>query len=80
VFAEFERSMISERVKAGLARTTERLGRPPIDDAVRQSVVAMLNEGIGVREAARQTGLSATSVSRMKQSILSNRLTSLTAS
>ena len=28
VFAEFERSMISERVKLGLARTDKKLGRP----------------------------------------------------
>jgi DNA invertase Pin-like site-specific DNA recombinase len=27
VFAEFERAMINERVKAGLARTTKKLGR-----------------------------------------------------
>jgi DNA invertase Pin-like site-specific DNA recombinase len=33
VFAEFERSMIQERVRAGLARAKsegKRLGRPPI--------------------------------------------------
>ena len=29
VFAEFERSMIQERIKAGLARTKKRIGRPP---------------------------------------------------
>ena len=68
VFSEFERAMIAERVKAGLARTTKRLGRPPIEDEKRQSVQAMLATGVGVREAARRSGLSVTSVSRVKQS------------
>ena len=68
VFSEFERAMIAERVKAGLVRTTKRLGRPPIEADKRESVQAMLAAGVGVREAARRSGLSATSVSRMKQS------------
>lgn len=68
VFSEFERAMIAERVKAGLARTTKRLGRPPIEADKRESVQAMLAAGVGVREAARRSGLSATSVSRMKRS------------
>ena len=29
VFSEYERAMISERVKSGLARSTKRSGRPP---------------------------------------------------
>jgi DNA invertase Pin-like site-specific DNA recombinase len=70
VFSEFERAMIAARVKAGLARTTKRLGRPPVDAERRQSVIAMLAAGNGVREVARQSGLSATSVSRIRQSVL----------
>ena len=69
VFSEFERAMIAARVRAGLARTTKRLGRPPLADDRRQSVIAMLGAGNGVREVARQTGMSATSVSRIKQSV-----------
>ena len=40
VFAEFERAMIQERVRAGLARARsegKRLGRPPIDPALKSA-------------------------------------------
>lgn len=69
VFAEFERAMIADRVRAGLMRTTKRLGRPPINEEVRASAMTMLSCGNGVREVARRTGLSATSVSRMKRAL-----------
>ncbi len=75
VFSEFERAMIAERVKAGLRRTTKRLGRPPIDEEKRDSAIALLAQGAGVRQVARQLGMSATSVSRMKQSVSSIHLT-----
>ena len=73
VFAEFERAMIVARVKAGLARTTKRLGRAPIETDKRESVQAMLAAGVGVREAARRSGLSATSVSRVKRGLAVER-------
>ena len=41
VFAEFERSVIRERISAGLARTRangKKLGRPKIDDSVERSI------------------------------------------
>src|SRR6185503_17399371 len=41
VFAEFERAMIQERVRAGLARARsegKRLGRPPIASALEQRI------------------------------------------
>ena len=40
VFAEFERAMIQERIKAGLARTKKKLGRPRVADAKRERAVA----------------------------------------
>jgi DNA invertase Pin-like site-specific DNA recombinase len=44
VFAEFERAMIQERVRAGLARARsegKRLGRPPIAPARRNESVRL---------------------------------------
>ena len=41
VFAEFERAMIAERVRAGLARARgegKRLGRPPIAPALEKRI------------------------------------------
>ena len=45
VFAEFERAMIQERVRAGLARAKaegKRLGRPRIDEQTERAVQAAL--------------------------------------
>lgn len=60
VFAEFERSMISERVKAGLARAVARgkkLGRKesPVDLSVLRADV---HKGDSVRAIARQHNIS----------------------
>ena len=42
VFADFEREMIISRIKAGLARSTKRSGRPPLDaekvERIKQSI------------------------------------------
>jgi DNA invertase Pin-like site-specific DNA recombinase len=59
VFAEFERSMIQERVRAGLARARsegKRLGRPPLAPELQNRIRAALNapgRTEGVRIAAR---------------------------
>jgi DNA invertase Pin-like site-specific DNA recombinase len=56
VFSEFERAMIQERVKAGLARAKEdgvTLGRPTLEtsDPLRAAKVrSMRAEGVGVRK------------------------------
>ena len=62
VFAEFERAMIQERVKAGLARAKsqgKRLGRPPVVDARKlKAVLAGKKAGLSVRQIAKKVGLS----------------------
>ena len=53
VFAEFERSMIVERVKAGLKRARAEgkvLGRPRVSGAVEAKVVALRKQGCGMAE------------------------------
>lgn len=66
VFAEFERSMIVERVKAGLKRARangKRLGRPKVDYYKEAKVRQLLSVGMGIRRAAREAGV-ATSVAQ----------------
>jgi len=61
VFAEFERSMIQERVKSGLERAKAngvKLGRRPVSDDKREAVLAARQEGLSVRKIAEHVGLS----------------------
>lgn len=67
VFAEFERSMIVERVNAGLARARaqgKRLGRPrSTDDA---AIRARLAAGNGILKTAKLCGVGSSAVQRVK--------------
>jgi DNA invertase Pin-like site-specific DNA recombinase len=71
VFAEFERAMIQERVKAGLARARDegvRLGRPMLEDADPSraaKVRAMRSRGVGVRKIAKELGVGVGTVLRL---------------
>ena len=68
VFAEFERSMIVERVKAGLKRARAEgkvLGRPRVSAAVEAKVVALRKQGRGMRAIARELGIGNCTVQRI---------------
>jgi DNA invertase Pin-like site-specific DNA recombinase len=59
-FAEFERTMIRQRIKAGLKRAVAqgvKLGRPKIDSATERKVRKQLAKGIGMLRVARSLGL-----------------------
>ena len=61
VFAEFERAMISERVKAGLARSKAkgtRLGRPPVPPLLINKMKSMREEGMTLTAIAKKVGVS----------------------
>ncbi len=61
VFAEFERSMIQERVKAGLERAKAKgvkLGRPAITAKTRQRVLDGKAEGLSLRKIAADASVS----------------------
>eukprot|EP00752_Nemacystus_decipiens_P000237 g237.t1 len=61
VFAEFERAMIQDRIKAGLDRARangKRLGRPPVDTSKRAEVLQAREQGLSVRRIAERVGLS----------------------
>jgi len=70
VFAEFERSIIQERVRAGLLRARregKRLGRPPIAPELANRIRAALNKPgrPGVRKIADQFGVNPSTVQRI---------------
>lgn len=68
VFAEFERAMIQERVKAGLARTKAkgtRLGRPTVGGDVEARIKALKAEGLGIQKIARTVGVGVSVVQRV---------------
>ena len=68
VFAEFERSMIQERVKAGLRRAKAQgktLGRPKVSRDTEKAVLAARATGTGKRKIARQLGIGVSTVNRI---------------
>jgi DNA invertase Pin-like site-specific DNA recombinase len=69
VFAEFERAMIVERVKAGLARARsqgKQLGRPTIGADKERVVRRLLTKGTGIVKTAKTLGIGVSAVQRIK--------------
>src|SRR6266478_8713145 len=70
VFAEFERAMIVERVKAGLARARaqgKRLGRRPVSTDVVERIREQLNTGAGILKTAKLLRVGTGTVHRVKR-------------
>ena len=70
IFAEFERSMISNRVRAGQQRSRAagvRFGRPPIPPIDIDKVKVRLAKGQSIRVIAKATQMSTASVMRIKR-------------
>ena len=68
VFAEFERAIIVERVRAGIARARtegKHLGRPRINGETEQAIQVALAEGKGIRKVARECGVGVSVVQRL---------------
>ena len=68
VFAQFERTIIVERVKAGLKRAKaegKKLGRPRIGAEVTARVLALRHEGRGMRKIAKELGIGNATVERI---------------
>jgi len=69
VFAEFERSMIQTRVKAGLQRARKagkRLGRPRISTTKEAEIRRLLAAGNGILKTARLAGVGSGTVQRVR--------------
>jgi DNA invertase Pin-like site-specific DNA recombinase len=70
VFAEFERAMIQERVRAGLARARDegkRLGRPPIGSQLQKRILDARADGLSVRKTAAKFGIDPSTVQRLSR-------------
>ena len=68
VFAEFERSMIQERVRAGLERAREQgkvLGRPKVPPRTEVLIRKKRHEGMGILKIAREVGVGTSVVQRV---------------
>jgi DNA invertase Pin-like site-specific DNA recombinase len=71
VFAEFEREILRERVKAGLAQARkrgQRLGRPPSAALLEPKVRRLSAQNISQAEIARRLSIGRTSVRRILHS------------
>jgi DNA invertase Pin-like site-specific DNA recombinase len=67
IFAEFERSIIQQRVKAGLDRAKSkgvRLGRPPISQKAKDEIMGMRATGMSMNKIAQEIGVSKSVVVR----------------
>jgi DNA invertase Pin-like site-specific DNA recombinase len=78
VFAEFERAMIQERVKAGIARarakgtkTGRAIGRPRIKGHKLDAAHAALADGKTVRAVARAAGISVGAAAALRKHLAS---------
>jgi DNA invertase Pin-like site-specific DNA recombinase len=71
-FAEFERTMIRQRIKAGLKRAIAqgvKLGRPKIDSAIDRKVRNQLAKGVGILKVARSLGIGTGTVQRIAREV-----------
>jgi len=71
VFAEFERSMIVERVNAGLtrARAQGRVGgRPKVDQGIEAKIMELRAQGLGILKIAKTLGVGTSVVQRVVSS------------
>jgi DNA invertase Pin-like site-specific DNA recombinase len=71
-FAEFERSMIRQRVRAGLKRAVEKgsiLGRPKIGAEMERCIQAELRAGKGILATARDLGIGTGTVHRIARAM-----------
>ena len=76
VFSEFERSIIRNRVKAGLARARDKgtksgkaIGRPPVKPEKLEHARRLLREGVGIIKTARRAGIGVSVAQRIKREI-----------
>ena len=70
VFAEFERAMIVERVKAGLSRARsqgKRLGRRPVSTDLVERIREELATGAGILKTAKLLSVGTGTVHRVKR-------------
>jgi len=70
--AEFERAIMSERVKAGLNNARlkgKRLGRPPLPDSVKQKVFRLKKQGMSNKKISQGLNIAMGSVRKTLESL-----------
>jgi DNA invertase Pin-like site-specific DNA recombinase len=68
-FAQFERSMIQQRIHAGLQRARvqgKTLGRPKVDEATQAAILWSLKKGVGIKKTAAALGCGIGTVIRVR--------------
>jgi DNA invertase Pin-like site-specific DNA recombinase len=71
-FAEFERTMIRQRIKAGLKRAIAqgvKLGRPKLDSVTERKVRRRLAKGVGILKVAKSLGIGTGTVQRISDQV-----------
>ena len=71
-FAEFERTMNRQRIKAGLKRAVAqgvKLGRPKIDSATERKVRKRIAKGMGMLRVAKSLGIGTGTVQRIAREL-----------
>jgi DNA invertase Pin-like site-specific DNA recombinase len=74
-FAEFERSLMRQRIHAGLQRAVangKTLGRPLNDPKAIDKARQGLAKGLGINKVARQVGLSNSTIARLKAEMVAS--------
>lgn len=66
VFAEFERSILRERIMAGLKRSSKKSGRPPLDPEKAERIRSTLASGLSINATARRHKCGVGTVHRIK--------------
>jgi DNA invertase Pin-like site-specific DNA recombinase len=75
-FAEFERSMMRQRIRAGLRRAVEagkQLGRPKVDAALEKRIQSQLRAGKGMLATAKAFGVGTSTVQRVAREMAAPR-------
>jgi len=78
VFAQFERELIRERVKAGMARAVaagKRIGRPATEASRLDRARAELTRGTGILKTAKLVGIGVGTAQRIKKEMLAQTQT-----
>lgn len=72
VFSEFEKAILVERVKSGIARAKaqgKRLGRPSLAPIEVKQIRQSLDKGLSIRKAAKKHNVSTATIMRVKQEV-----------
>jgi DNA invertase Pin-like site-specific DNA recombinase len=69
VFSSYERSMIRERIMAGLRRTTKKSGRKPMAEDRLEAIRKSLRDGQGIRATARAHRASTATVTTIARTM-----------